>query len=118
MKLDRLERDGTRYVLVPEDEFQKLREALEDLDDIRSYDRAKAKAQEFIPAALADRIIEGESPIRVYREHRGLTQEQLAAAAGISKPYLSQLENGLRTPSVDKAKALADALQVDIDDLL
>ena len=118
MKLERMERDGTRYVLVPEDEFQKLQEALDDLDDIRAYDRAKATPQEFVPATVVDRLIEGESPIRVYREHRGLTQDQLASTVGISKPYLSQLENGVRTPSVDTARALADALRVDIDDLL
>lgn len=118
MKLERMERDGTRYVLVPEDEFQKLQEALDDLDDIRAYDHAKATAREFVPAAVVDRLIDGESPIRVYREHRGLTQDQLAMMVGLSKPYLSQLENGLRTPSVETAKALADALRVDIDDLL
>ncbi|HYD66722.1 helix-turn-helix transcriptional regulator [Azospirillum sp.] len=118
MKLERIERGGERYVLVPENEFARLQEALEDLDDIRAYDRAKAKPQEFIPAAYANRIIDGESPIRVYREYRGLTQEQLAGKAGITKPYLSQLETGARNPSIDTAKALAEALNVDVDDLV
>ncbi|WP_431856709.1 helix-turn-helix domain-containing protein [Azospirillum sp.] len=118
MTLDRIERDGTRYVLVPEDEFQRLRDALDDLEDIRAYDRAKASPPEFLPAAVANRLIDGENPIRVYREHRGLTQEQLAARAGIAKPFLSQLETGARKPSVDTVKALADVLAVDLDDLV
>jgi DNA-binding XRE family transcriptional regulator len=118
MKLDRIERDGTCYVLVPEDEFQRLRDALDDLDDLRAYDRAREAPHEFLPAAVANRLIDGESPLRVYREHRGLTQEQLAARAGIVKPFLSQLETGARKPSVATVKALAEALMVDVDDLV
>ncbi len=87
-------------------------------DDTRAYDRAKAKPQEFIPAEFAHRILDGESAIRVYREYRGLTQNALAAAARIGKPYLSQLENGLRTPSVATARKLAKRLRVDLDDLI
>jgi DNA-binding XRE family transcriptional regulator len=87
-------------------------------DDIRAYDRAKAKPQEFIPAEFAHRILDGESAIRVYREYRKMTQDALAARAGISKPYLSQLENGLRTPSVAVARKLAKCLRVDLDDLI
>lgn len=90
----------------------------ENQESIRAYDRAKATAQEFIPAAYANRIIDGESPIRVYRDYRGLTQEQLAGKAGITKPYLSQLETGARRPSIGAAKALAEALAVDVDDLV
>jgi transcriptional regulator with XRE-family HTH domain len=47
-----------------------------------------------------------------------LTQEQLAGKADITKPTLSQLETGARTPSIDTAKALAEALDVDVDDLV
>jgi DNA-binding XRE family transcriptional regulator len=118
MSIERIERDGARYVLIPEDEFQRLQDALEDLQDIQAYDRAKSTPQEFIPVAVVDRLIDGESPIRVYREYRGLTQEQLAARAGIAKPFLSQLETGARKPSVETAKALAAALEVDLDDLV
>lgn len=88
-----------------------------DLDDIRAPDRAKAKPQEFIPAAFAHRILDGESAIRVYREYRGMTQEALATKAGISKPYLSQLENEKRVMSMRVLRSLAMALKVDLDDL-
>lgn len=118
MKLDRIERDGTRYVLVPEQEFQRLQDALDDLEDIRAYDRATASVRDFLPAAVANRLMDGESPVRVYREHRGLTQEQLAAGAGIATPFLSQIETGARRPSVGTVKALAAVLAVDVDDLV
>ncbi len=117
MTIKTIERDGKRFVLVPEEAFHRMVDDLDDLADIRAYDRAKARAQEFVPAAIADRLIAGENPIRVWREHRRLTQDRLARAAGISKPYLSQLEHGRRKASVATLKRVARALSVDLDDL-
>ena len=104
--------------MVREDEYLRLRAAEEDLEDVRLYDEAKAKLPEFIPLKLKDRTHNGESPIRVYREYRGFTQDQLGEQARISKPFLSQIENGIRTPSLDTLKRLAEALRVDMDDLV
>ena len=87
-------------------------------DDIRAYDRASAKQQEFVPAEIADRLIGGENTVRVWREYRGLTQQQLADKTRISKPYLSQIENGARAASVGVVKRLAGVLKVDVDDLV
>jgi DNA-binding XRE family transcriptional regulator len=86
--------------------------------DIRAYDRAKSKPIEFVPIAIADRLIAGENGIKVWREYRKLTQAALAKAAAINKPYLSQLESGKWAPSVDVLKKLAAGLQVDVDDLI
>lgn len=63
-------------------------------------------------------ILDGANPLRVWREHRGLTQQQLADQAGISKPYLSQLEAGKRTGSATVLSALAQALNVLVDDFV
>jgi DNA-binding XRE family transcriptional regulator len=113
-----IERSGVRYVMVREDEYLRLRAAEEDLEDVRLYDEAKAKPSEFTPLELTERMLDGESPVRVYREYRGFTQDQLGAQAGISKPFLSQIENGIRTPSLDTLKRLAEVLRVDMDDLV
>lgn len=118
MSVKTTERQGKRYVLIPENAFRRIQDDLAELDDIRAYDRAVARPQEFIPAQFANRIFDGESPIRVYREYRGMTQEALAAAAKISKPFLSQLENGARAPSIATARKLAKSLNVDVDDLI
>lgn len=57
--------------------------------------------------------------IRETRKAKGMTQEQLAQAAGISQNYLSQLESGTRTStSLDTLKALAAALGITTDALL
>ncbi len=52
------------------------------------------------------------------RSERGLTAEKLAYENGISKGYLSELENGLRLPSLKMLEKIAHALDVDIKDLL
>jgi DNA-binding XRE family transcriptional regulator len=113
-----IQRDGRRYVLVPEAAYERMIEDLDELDDIRAYDRAKAAPQEFVPAAIVDRLIAGENPLRVWREHRGFTQQVLADATGISKPFLSQLEHREREASVATLRKLAAALGVDLDDLV
>jgi transcriptional regulator with XRE-family HTH domain len=46
------------------------------------------------------------------------TQESLGAKAGIGKSYVSQIEAGTKTGSTKVLRALAKALQVDIEDLL
>jgi DNA-binding XRE family transcriptional regulator len=94
-----------------------MTQAVDDLDDIRAHDAAHSKPQEFVPIAIADRLIAGESPVRVWREYRALTQQQLAVRAGISKPYLSQMENGQRTGTLGTLRRVAGALGVDLEDL-
>jgi transcriptional regulator with XRE-family HTH domain len=55
--------------------------------------------------------------IKELRQKRGLTQQQLGEAAGLSKPFVSQLENGRREPSAQTLEALADYLGVKVVDL-
>src|ERR1700722_13071114 len=51
--------------------------------------------------------------LRQLRAERGLTQEELAAAAGISPRTISDLERGInQTPRKATAKLLADALHL------
>ena len=112
-----IERDGKRFVLVPEETYDRMIDDLDDLDDIRAYDRAKSEPQEWVPAEVVDRLLADENRLKVWREHRGLTQQALADRAGISKPYLSQLEAGKRQPSLAVLRALAAALGVEIEDI-
>src|ERR1700728_1229869 len=50
--------------------------------------------------------------IRTQRENAQVSVRQLAERAGVSNPYLSQIERGLRKPSADVLKQLAKALRV------
>src|SRR5438477_9381682 len=56
--------------------------------------------------------------VRLHRAKRGMTRRQLAAESGASERYLAQIENGQGNPSVIILKAIAEALEVPIIELL
>jgi transcriptional regulator with XRE-family HTH domain len=53
--------------------------------------------------------------IRRQRELSEMSMREFAKAAGISNPYLSQIERGLRAPSEKVLQAIADTLQISAD---
>ncbi len=74
-----------------------------------------------VPAAVFHRIVRGENPITVWREHRNWTKAALAEAAGVSRSYLGSIEAGrkqIEAVSVGAIAAMAEALDCDIEDLL
>lgn len=79
---------------------------------------AHTRGEETVPAPLVRRLIRGENPVKVWREHRGLTAAALAEHADLSKSYLSQIEAGERTGTVATLKKIAETLKVDLDDLI
>ncbi|MBR1555117.1 MAG: helix-turn-helix domain-containing protein, partial [Oscillospiraceae bacterium] len=52
------------------------------------------------------------------RKLKKLSQEELAEKAGVSRQTLSKWETGESLPDIEKAKILADFLEVSLDDLL
>ena len=50
--------------------------------------------------------------VRHYRLARGMTQEQLGVKARMERGYVSELERGIRNPTIDALGRLADALDV------
>jgi DNA-binding XRE family transcriptional regulator len=122
MTVQVIEKDGTpEWAVLPFDYFQQLLADAEMLQDIRDYDDAKrviAQDEELVPAEVTYAILDGANPVRVWREQRGLTQQQLADMAGISTPYLSQIESGKRTGSPEVLSAIAAALHLTLDDIV
>ncbi len=55
--------------------------------------------------------------IREQREHAKLSGRNLAKRAGVSNPYLSQIERGLRKPSAEILQSLAGALRISAETL-
>jgi len=111
------------YAVLPYEEYLKLLELAEDTKDAtdahKAVEELHAGKDEAIPAEIVDRLLSGkEHPLKVWREYRGLTQEGLGLSAGVGKSYISQIEAGRKTGSARLLKALADALNVDIDDLM
>lgn len=113
---------GERLIVLTESDYAALLEAAED-----GADRAAVAAfrrrfdvgdEEFVPAAVVDRLLAGESRIRVWREHRGLKAEALAQRADITLSELSQIEGGTREGTVGTYRKIAEVLGVDLDDLV
>jgi DNA-binding XRE family transcriptional regulator len=105
---------------VPYAAYERLVEEAEMLRDIRAHDDAKQAidtGKELVPADLTFAILDGANPIRVWREYRGLSQQQLSGAAGISAPYLSQIESDRHEGSTRVLAGLAAALHLSEDDL-
>jgi ribosome-binding protein aMBF1 (putative translation factor) len=113
---------GERLVVLPEAEFDAIVEAAEDAADVAAVQKFRARLasgeEELLPSDVVNRMIAGENPIRVWREHRGLKMNELAERAGIKAPYLSQIESGKRDGTIDTMRRLADALGVAVDDII
>ena len=123
MSIQIIERDGRReWAVVPYETYLHLVEQAEILQDVHNFDSVKAAfehgEEELVPAEVAYALLDGANPIKVWREYRRMAQNELADKAGISVPYLSQLETGKRTGSVEVLSALARSLNVDLDDLV
>ncbi|WP_048649190.1 helix-turn-helix transcriptional regulator [Nitratireductor soli] len=105
-------------VTITREEYSKLLEAAEDLADIEAYDRARRDPGAAIPADSVRRMVDGESPLRVFRDLRGLTQMQLAERASVNRVQIADIEAGRKTGSVQTLHKLAEALEISIDDLV
>jgi transcriptional regulator with XRE-family HTH domain len=55
--------------------------------------------------------------IRLLRQQRGISQEQLAFKAGITPSYLGQIERGEKSPTIDSLDKVATALNVTLEEL-
>ncbi len=109
------------WAVIPYEDYAKMLMALEDKIDAAKVKNVLARIssgdEELIPADLVERLLT-ENPYRVWREYRGLSQQEIAAAAGVSPAYISQLESGERSnPPRDVVAAIAQKLGIDVDDL-
>ena len=98
-----------------------LKQYSEMLQDIRAYDQAKqalVEGEERVPSEVVYAILDNENPVRVWREHRGLTLAQLAQSAGVSVSHLAQIESGESQGTPAALSAIAESLGLDLDDLL
>jgi transcriptional regulator with XRE-family HTH domain len=72
-------------------------------------------------ARLSDRAAGAVGSVGEYlaeqRRHAQLSLRQLSDLAGVSNPYLSQIERGLRKPSADVLQQLAKALRISAETL-
>ena len=116
MGLQRNDPEGEELVVLSRDEYEEL---------IDARDHALAMAAHIngtdpgLTDAEMDAYLAAPTPLSYWRKQRGLTQAALASAAGISQPYLAQLESG-RRKSADIAvyARMAKRLAVQLEDLI
>lgn len=74
--------------------------------------------REEVPLSVVKRLSDGEPPVRVWREYRSLSQEQLAEMTGQSVAVISGLESGDQSCTLAVLAGVARALKVELDDLV
>ena len=123
MKPQFIEKNGkAEFVVLPYEEYNSLIDELEDLQDLRDFDKAMKEIdggeEDFVPSAVVYRILDGVHPIKVWREYRQLSLNELARRCKVTGSAVSLIENGKREPSVKLLKEIAETLGVDLDDLV
>jgi hypothetical protein len=112
---------------LPRTEYEALIERLEDLEDAIEVAKFRADEQtrgidavraDCLSGALVNRLLTGEHPVRIWREHRSLTGSALAVKAGVPASYLCEIEGRRKPGSVSAYRRLATALGVTLDDLV
>jgi DNA-binding XRE family transcriptional regulator len=68
--------------------------------------------------AEVGQMLDGASPITIWRNRLGMTQRSLAEAAGISSSYLAEIETGKKPGSVSALAAIARVFKVPMEHLL
>ena len=103
MKHDLLHIQGKPFVLVPLHEYRMM------------TSESTPESGNELPAEILDNLsARQDHPVRILRRFRGLTQQELAEAAGLSRPYLTEIEKGRKTGSVAALRAVAAALAVNV----
>lgn len=121
MAVQFIEIGGEKMAVLPAADYARLVEDAEDRADLRMAMEAETRrdgGEEYLPAEMVDRLLAGEAPLRIWRKHRGMTLETLSRKAGISIQYLSEIERGIRMGTMKVWRALAEALGLDVDDIM
>jgi len=108
-------------------DFDALIETLDDVEDTAALIAAGSREVEVgKQAARADhlavelvlRLVAGEHPVRIWREHRAVSSQTLAETAGISRSYIAEIEGHKKPGSIAAYRRMATALGVTVDDLV
>ncbi len=114
-------KDGEpEYAVIRIEAYRRMAAALEDAEDSAAIDRAWSDdaAGDTVPGDIVKATLNGGSPLRAWRTHRGFTLAGLAGLAGVSRGYLSQIENGHKSGTLDLFRRLGRALGVSMDQLV
>ncbi|MGE3920406.1 MAG: helix-turn-helix domain-containing protein [Gammaproteobacteria bacterium] len=106
------------FVVLPFDEYEKMLEILSEVNDMETIQLALADTKERFPLELVEKIAAGNNAIKIFREYRGISQNELAEKIGVTRQYIYQIENGERVGTTKVLKKIASVLSVDLDELV
>jgi transcriptional regulator with XRE-family HTH domain len=117
---------STAAVTLSRTEYERLLATVEQAEDQAVIALAQAREaqlgkeaarKDHLPIELVDRLLAGEIPVRIWREHRAIAAEDLARAASLSPEVLSDIEDGLVPLSPEAATLIGTALDVPLEEL-
>jgi ribosome-binding protein aMBF1 (putative translation factor) len=100
---------------------------LEDLEDLAAINDRLAHEKKvgkdvarrnYMTGDELRRILDDESPVKVWREKRGVSQRALAELAGVSPSYLAEIETGKKPGSADALRKLSRVLAIPMENLV
>ena len=96
--------------------LKRLDSVLEDKAECRKKDNIQPHE---LPKEFSERLKNGENPIKIYRQHRRLTQKDLAARMGVSQPLIGRLEaSDAPDCKLSTLRRVAESLDVEFSDLI
>ncbi len=110
---------GDDIVILARKEYDRLlAAAAEDVIDAAIAKKAIARNEETLGEAEVEELLAARTPLAFWRKKRGLTQTDLAKAAGIAQGFLSEIESGLKTGDVTVLQRIAIALEISLLELV
>ncbi|MEW6521375.1 MAG: helix-turn-helix domain-containing protein [Thermodesulfobacteriota bacterium] len=96
------------FAVIPWDEYQELihNQAEDNEPDI------------WFPNEVVKANVRGETLVKAWREYFKLTQKELAEKSGMKQSALARLESGNSKPRKSTLKKIADALKIELDQLI
>jgi hypothetical protein len=93
--------NGEDMIVLSKSDYEALLEKAELLEDVAAVDayhrKLAAGEEEAIPEEFANRLIDGDSPIRVYRELRGLSARNWPRRPVSARPFFPKSRPERRT---------------------
>lgn len=103
-----IQNDKPAFAVIPWDEYQNL---------VKQY-MPPDESDVWFPNDVVKANVRGDSLIKAWREHLGMTQKELAAQAGIKQPALARIEKSDANPRTSTLQKLADAMGITIEQLI
>lgn len=103
-----IQNDKPAFAVIPWSEYQALIKGHMETDERDIW----------FPNDVVKANVRGDSLIKAWREHFGMTQGELAAKAGIKQPTLARMEKPDATPRQSSLRKLAEAMEITVEQLM